>query len=163
MAAIGSGIFGQRIGRLGHCRCRLVRTTLQDMEPTRFRAIFIAAALWNLAGGLPGYFDSPSVFYALFGAELSDPLMISVYRGAWGTTFLYFVGYLIVARNPGRHTGIVLLGTIGKVFFAANLLNLYAQGLATSLVLVVVAGDSVFSVLFVLYLLGMRRHRLGLL
>ena len=133
------------------------------MRSSTGRVLFIAAALWNLAGGLPGYFASTDVFYGLFGRELSDPLLISIYRGAWGTTFLYFIGYLIVARNPERHTGIVLLGTIGKVFFAANLLHLYAQGLATPLVLPVVAGDSVFSVLFVRYLLRMRSHRAGLL
>lgn len=124
--------------------------------------IFVTAALWNLAGGLPGYFAPAYVFEALFDRELVDPLLTSIYRGAWGTTFLYFVGYLIVARNPERHTGIVLLGTIGKVFFAVNLLSLYSHGLATWLVLVVVVGDSVFSVLFVRYLLGMRRHRDGL-
>ena len=128
------------------------------MRPSTLRILFIAAALWNLAGGLPGYLASADVFYALFGRELTDPLMTSIYRGAWGTTFLYFIGYLLVARNPERHVGIVLLGTIGKVFFAANLVQLYAQGLATSLALVVVVGDSIFSVLFIRYLLGMFRR-----
>lgn len=124
--------------------------------------IFITAALWNLAGGLPGYFAPAFVFEALFDRALSDPLLTSIYRGAWGTTFLYFVGYLIVARNPERHTGVVLLGTIGKVFFAINLLSLYTKGLATAQVIVVVVGDSVFSVLFVRYLLSMRAHRDGI-
>lgn len=124
--------------------------------------IFVAAALWNLAGGLPGYFAPSWVFHALFDRALVDPLLTSIYRGAWGTTFLYFVGYLIVARNPERHTGIVVLGTIGKVFFAINLLSLYTQGLATGLVIVVVIGDSVFSVLFVRYLLSMRAQREGI-
>ncbi|MBK8236678.1 MAG: hypothetical protein IPK74_14095 [Deltaproteobacteria bacterium] len=98
----------------------------------------------------------------MFDRALSDPLLTSIYRGAWGTTFLYFVGYLIVARDPERHTGIVLLGTIGKVFFAINLLSLYAHGLATDLVFVVVVGDSVFSALFVRYLFSMHAHREGI-
>jgi len=135
---------------------------MQPRQRHIWKLIFVAAALWNLAGGLPGYFFSADVFCALFGTELSDPLLVSIYRGAWGTTFLYFVGYLIVASNPVRHTGIVLLGTIGKVFFAANLVSLYAKGLATPLVLVVVIGDSIFSVAFVRYLLRMRTHELGL-
>ena len=135
---------------------------MERRERHVFRCIFVVAALWNLAGGIPGYFDSTRVFSELFGRELSDPLLISIYRGAWGTTFLYFVGYLIVARNPERHTGIVLLGTIGKLFFAANLLNLYTQDLATSSVLVVVVGDSVLSALFVLYLLRMHSSREGI-
>lgn len=117
-----------------------------------FRIVFVLAALWNLAGGVPGYFYSADMFYKLFNRELTDPLMMAIYRGSWGTTFLYFFGYLLVAYNPVRHTGIVILGTIGKVFFAAGLLNAYLSGTATSFSLVVITGDCVFTVLFIAYL-----------
>ena len=127
-----------------------------------FRIVFVVAALWNLAGGVPGYFDSANMFHRLFSRELTDPLMTAIYKGSWGTTFLYFFGYLLVAYNPVRHTGIVILGTIGKVFFAAGLLSAYLSGTATSFTLVVIAGDFIFTILFIAYLVRMTRRLEGL-
>jgi hypothetical protein len=130
---------------------------------TFFRIVFVIAALWNLAGGVPGYFDSANMFHRLFDRELTDPLMMAIYKGSWGTTFLYFFGYLLVAYNPLRHTGIVILGTIGKVFFAAGLLKAYLSGMATSFALVVIVGDFIFTAVFIAYLIIMARRREGLL
>jgi len=129
---------------------------------TFFRILFTVAALWNLAGGIPGYFDSANMFHRLFDRELTDPLMMAIYKGSWGTTFLYFFGYLLVAYNPVRHTGIVILGTIGKMFFAAGLLKAYLSGMATSFALVVIAGDFIFIALFITYFICMTRRQEGL-
>ena len=61
------------------------------------------------------------MFQRKFGRELTDPVMVAVYRGAWGTAFLYGFGFLMVAITPVRHTGIVLMGGTGKALFALNL------------------------------------------
>jgi hypothetical protein len=131
-------------------------------ELTFFRAVFVIAALWNLAGGIPGYFDTANMFHRLFDRELIDPLMMAIYKGSWGTTFLYFFGYLLVAYNPVRHTGIVILGTIGKIFFAGGLLKAYLSGMTTSFALVVIVGDFIFIALFAAYLITMKRRSEGL-
>ena len=102
------------------------------------------------------------MFHRLFGSELTDPLMTAIYKGSWGTTFLYFFGYLLVAYNPVRHTGVVILGTIGKMFFAAGLLKAYLSGMTTSFALVVLAGDFIFTALFIAYLISMTRRKEGL-
>lgn len=117
---------------------------MSDLDLVRWRLVFIAAAGWNLAGGLPGYLLPQEMFQHLFGVAISDPLMLSIYRGAWGTALLYFFGYLIVAYNPKKHTGIVMLGALGKFFFIWNLLGLYLAGKTTDFALVVIAGDSLF-------------------
>lgn len=135
---------------------------MSGKELTFFRIVFVVAALWNLAGGVPGYFYSADMFHTLFNRELTDPLMTAIYKGSWGTTFLYFFGYLLVAYNPARHTGVVILGTIGKVFFAAGLLSAYLSGTATSFTLVVIAGDFIFTTLFIVYLVRMTRRQDGL-
>jgi hypothetical protein len=132
-------------------------------ELTFFRIVFIIAALWNLAGGIPGYFDTAHMFRQLFGGELTDPLMMAIYKGSWGTTFLYFFGYLLVAYNPARHTGVVMLGTIGKVFFAGGLVKAYLAGMTTSFALVVIGGDFIFTALFAAYLIKMARRPEGLI
>lgn len=118
---------------------------------TFFSKLFLLAALWNLSGAVLGYFNTAFTFELLFGRELNDPLIHSVYKGAWGTTLTYFIGYLLVSRNPRRHYGIVLTGGIGKLGFIISLLQLYAAGLANSIVLVVVLGDGVFLLLFAYY------------
>ena len=124
---------------------------MKDKQITLFRTLFILAALWNLLGALLGYFNTEFTFQLFFGRELSDPLIYAIYNGAWGTTLVYIIGYLIVAYNPIRHTGIVIVGGIGKVGFAIKLLQLYLAGLANPVVLTVIIGDLIFSLLFLYY------------
>lgn len=109
------------------------------------------AALWNLTGAGFGYFNTAFTFENFFGRELTDPLFYAIYKGAWGTTFVYFFGYLIVARNPVKHTGIVIVGGIGKVGFAISLLQLYFANIAQPVVLIVVVGDLIFMLFFFYY------------
>lgn len=127
------------------------KITMNGKEITLFKILFISAALWNLIGALFGYFNTVYTFKILFGRELTDPLIHAVYQGAWGTTLVYFFGYLIVALNPIKHTGIVIVGVIGKVGFAIKLLQLYLIGIAKSVVFIVIIGDFLFSILFFYY------------
>lgn len=124
---------------------------MSDKELKFFRAFFIVAALWNLTGAIFGYFNTAYTFQGLFDRELSDSLFYAVYKGAWGTTLVYFIGYLIVARDPIKHTGIVIVGGIGKVAYAMKLLEFYLTDVANSKVLIIVIGDFLFTVLFIYY------------
>ena len=116
-----------------------------------FRIIFITSALWNLTGAFFGYFNTAYTFNGLFNRDLTDPLFYAIYQGAWGTTFVYFFGYLIVALNPMKHTGIVILGGIGKIGFAISLFHLYLSGLANQIVFIIIVGDFIFFLLFSYY------------
>lgn len=122
-----------------------------------FRGLFLIAAMWNFAGALPGLFDSAGMFAAEFGRELTDPVMVAVYRGAWGTALLYGFGFAMVAWNPVRHTGIVLMGGLGKALFALNLANMFFNGWTSDFAIVVIAGDIVFCALFVAYFVRLRQ------
>jgi hypothetical protein len=113
--------------------------------------MFLLAALWNLTGAVFGYFNTAFTFQHFFDRELSDPLFHAIYQGSWGTTFVYFFGYLIVAHNPVKHVGIVIVGGIGKLGFAVKLLQLYMAGLANSLIFIVIVGDFIFLLLFAYY------------
>lgn len=131
---------------------------LPGRERARYVGLFVVAALWNFAGALPGFLDSAGMFAREFGRPLDDPVMVIVYRGAWGTALLYGFGFLLVAHNPMRHTGIVLMGGLGKAVFALHLLYMHQQGWTSDFALVVVAGDAIFVALFVAYFLSLRRH-----
>lgn len=124
---------------------------MQDKELTFFKALFVISALWNLMGAIFGYFNTAYTFQGFFNRELSDPLYYAIYQGAWGTTLVYFIGYSLVAYNPLKHTGIVIVGGIGKVGFAISLLKFYLSGIAGSIVFVVIVGDFIFAVLFLYY------------
>jgi hypothetical protein len=124
---------------------------MSNSELSFFRALFALAALWNLAGGILGYFDPEHAFHLLFDRALTDPLYRDIYRGACGTTLIYFIGYSVVACNPVRHTGIVLVGAIGKIGFAIQLLKFYLAGLANAKAFVVILGDFIFFLFFLYY------------
>jgi len=124
-----------------------------------FQIFFIVSALWNFAGAFPGLFDSGGMFEREFGRELVDPVLIAIYRGAWVTAFLYGFGFLAVAYNPVRHSGVVMMGGVGKALFALNLLMMYLNGWTSDFALVVIAGDLLFVLVFMFYF--MRVKQLG--
>ena len=138
-------------------------TQIPRRELTAFRILFLISAIWNFAGALPGLFDSAGMFAQEFGRELTDPVLIAVYRGAWGTAFLYGFGFLAVAYNPVRHTGIVMMGGLGKALFALNLLFMYLNDWTSDFAIVVILGDVIFVTLFIIYFLRLRQHGHSLL
>jgi hypothetical protein len=124
-----------------------------------FGALFVVAALWNFAGAIPGLIDSGAMFAREFGRALTDPVMIAIYRGAWGTAFLYGFGFLMAAYNPLRHSAVVLMGGVGKALFALNLCYMLYNGWTSQFAYVVIAGDALFVAAFVFY--AVRLKQLG--
>jgi hypothetical protein len=133
-------------------------TSITGGKWTFFRSVFLIAALWNFAGAVPGLFNSEGMFASEFGRQLADPVMIAVYRGAWGTALLYGFGFLITAYDPARHSGVVFMGGMGKALFALNLLYMYLAGWTSSFALAVIGGDFAFVTLFVIYFLRLKRQ-----
>lgn len=129
------------------------------MEISFFRVLFLLASVWNLAGAAFGFFNTAFTYELIFSGELTDPLLFVVYKGAWGTTLTYVIGYFIVACNPAKHYGVVVTGSIGKLGFIASLLQLYSMGLAGSIIFVIVVGDAVFIGLFMYYLVRVYKSK----
>lgn len=132
-------------------------TDLNNSTLRFLRILFLASATWNFAGALPGLLDTVGMFEREFGRALTDPVMIAVYRGAWGTALLYGFGFLMVAYNPGRHTGIALMGGTGKALFAINLLFMHLNGSTSPFAIVVIVGDIIFLALFIAYFVILKR------
>lgn len=124
-----------------------------------FKTLFIVASIWNLIGAILGFFNTAFTFEILFNIPLNDPLLFAIYQGAWGTTLTYFIGYLIVATNPAKHFGIVVIGTIGKLGFITTLLKLYFSEIADPIIFVIVVGDSLFILAFLFYFYQLFRSR----
>jgi len=131
---------------------------MRNKEFPFFTGLFLVAAGWNLVGAGFGYFNTEYTFQGLFERELSDPLFYEIYKGAWGTTLMFFIGYLMVAYDPIKHSGVALIGGIGKLSFAIAELQLYLHGLANSLILIIVVGDFIFCAFFVYYFTKIYAH-----
>jgi hypothetical protein len=127
------------------------------MKLSPFSKLFLFASAWNFAGALFGFFNTAFTFELIFNRELTDPLLFAVYKGAWGTTLTYFIGYLIVARNPLKHFGIVITGGIGKLGFIVTLIQLYIAGIAGPVVFAIIVGDGLFLIFFLYYLFQVYR------
>jgi hypothetical protein len=136
---------------------------MENKEVTLFRVLFIISALWNLIGAIFGYFNTANTFHEFFNRALTDPLYYTIYQGAWGTTLVYFIGYSIVAYNPLKHTGIVIVGGIGKVGFAISLLKFYISGIAGPIVFVVIIGDFIFAFFFLYYFFRLFKTKQGII
>lgn len=130
---------------------------LPAREARFFRVCFLVAALWNLVGAVPGVLDPAGMFAREFGRALVDPVQVAIYRGAWGTALLYGFGFLLVARDPVRHSGVVAMGGLGKALFALNLAFMYLSGWTSWFAIVVIVGDIVFVAVFAGYFICLRR------
>ncbi|MBX3270998.1 MAG: hypothetical protein KF729_12105 [Sandaracinaceae bacterium] len=117
-----------------------------------WRAVFATAALWTLLGAIPGYLDPAASFLRFHGAPADSPLVLELYRGAWGQTLLFAVGYAVAAIDPRRHGLLLLLGGIGKLLYAIRVLSTLGD-LPTPMALVAAAGDLVFVALIAAFLL----------
>ncbi len=133
-------------------------TRMTGRELLAFRILFVISALWNFAGAFPGFFDSAGMFEREFGRALTDPVLVAVYRGAWVTALLYGFGFLAVAHDPVRHSGVVLMGGVGKALFAINLVYMYLNGWTSDFAIVVIGGDVIFVALFVQYFRRLHHH-----
>ena len=108
------------------------------------RFILVATALWTLMGAIPGYVDPAASFQRFTGAAADSPLVLELYRGAWGQTFLFAIGYAVASFDPRRHVLVVALGAVGKLLYAARILIGFSGKPPMPLALFAAIGDLVF-------------------
>lgn len=127
--------------------------------PAGWRLAFAAMAVWTLLGAVPGFLDPLGSFVRFQGHPPATPLELELYRGAWGQTLLFAVGYAFAAVDPRRHLLLLVLGATGKLLYALRLAGPILQGGASALTVLAAVGDLLFVALVGLYLL--RRGGLG--
>ena len=127
----------------------------KPFDPTRFRALFYIAALWNLAAAgvalaAPSY--QAEIF---FGSDqmLADPAAALNTRIVWVSVAFFGVGYWIVARNPSKNHALILIAALGKAYVAFLWFSAFLLGTVTSFALLGAGGDFIFSALFAYFLL----------
>lgn len=128
------------------------------MTYRRWRLFFLVAGLWNLGGAIPALVSPRLNLQLMYGLSPTEESSLWFYlellnRGFWMAVLVFGIGYLIIATNPGKHLGIVVMGIIGKVLVALAWSYLFAIDKATGFAVFAAAGDSLFTIFFVLYLL----------
>jgi hypothetical protein len=122
-----------------------------------YRRMFLVGALWNVVGGLLIAVATSWVF-SMAGLHPPDP---PVFYDAWLALAITFgIGYYMVYKDMYGNKGIVVLGIIGKLAFAAVFIYcmIAFKGQVPLFFLIPIGGDLVFVVLYWMFLNFARRY-----
>jgi hypothetical protein len=125
------------------------------MRERSYRRMFLLGALWNLAGGA-FILAAGRWIFGLDDLSIPQP---GAYYYSWIALFLTFgIGYYMAYRDPLGNRAIALLGTIGKLAFAAIFLwyLLGSPGSVPRFFFIPVIGDIIFAVLYARFWLATR-------
>ena len=130
---------------LGRYRCRPGFRNQPGLGAVKgWKAVFGAAAVYNLVVGLLGL--------VLPGATVSDRI-VSLLVACFGLI------YGLTARNPLRFAPVLWAGVVGKLGVVALLLPEVQAGRAVPGTGLILLGDALFTLLFLVFLLGPARKR----
>lgn len=86
---------------------------MADATLDRYRAWFLAAAVYNFVWGTTVIFF-PNALFAAFGMEL--PNYPSLFQAIGMMVQVYGIGYWFLWRDPERYAAFVWIGLLGKLF-----------------------------------------------
>ncbi len=101
-------------------------------------------------------FNPQAALLNTFGASVIDPLAELIVRN-WGV-LIFLIGAMLIygALNPVHRKLVIIVAAISKIAFIGFLATIGNQYLGTASIAIAV--DSVFILLFFLYLIGVRRE-----
>ena len=128
-------------------------TTLKTTLNTRFWKItFLIAGIYTAGGVLPGIFNPEQGLLDFTNKIIEDWNTLYFFRSLWITVFVFGIGFFIVALNPTKHIGIVIMGLLGKLFFASNVLFQYSNEKVSQMAMTAATIDLIFVLLFGIFI-----------
>lgn len=109
----------------------------------KWSVMLMAAAAYNLVVALPGLFAA--------GATVTERI-VALLVGCFGLL------YILIARAPARLGPALWAGVVGKIGVVALMWPEVSAGRAVPGTGLILAGDTVFTLLFVIFLLGPARR-----
>ncbi len=131
---------------------RLPPSIMTDPRPAADIWLFRLAAAFNYAVAVSLLLPSTIPLMGLPGPV--HPLYLHLCAALIA---VFGFSYHLVARDPGRNHGIVLVGVVGKLLVFALLCGHFLADHIPSLLLVLGAGDLVLAILFMRFLMARRR------
>lgn len=108
-----------------------------------------------MALALPDYHAAS--FYGS-GVEIHGPAGQMNTQAFWVSVLFFGIGYAIVARDPSKNHGLVLVAALGKTYVFVLWTAAWLRSEMTDLALAGAAGDLAFAAAFAWFLLRMRRQ-----
>jgi hypothetical protein len=138
-----------------------VTGTISDLN--RWKPFFWTAAVYNLLAAAVALLAPDFHVEQFFAAPavLEGPVARIYTQAFWVSVLLFGVGYAIVARNPDRNHGILLLAALGKAYVFVAFVRAWLAGSMRTLALLGGIGDLIFAAGFVWFLwqVDVRRGR----
>ncbi len=123
--------------------------TLRTAINSRFWKItFLIAGLYTAGGVLPGIFNPEQGLLDFTSQIIEDRNTVYFFRSLWITVLVFGIGFFIVALNPAKHIGIVIMGLLGKLLFASNVLIQYSNEKVSQMAMTAAVIDLIFVLLF---------------
>ena len=124
----------------------------------KYRLLFYVAAFWNISAAAVALLAPEYHAQTFFGSPASalDPVSAVDTQIFWVSVLFFGVGYWIVARDPTKNHGLVLIAALGKAFVGVRWIIAYADGIVLPFALVGAIGDIIFAGLFAVFLSRVR-------
>jgi len=117
-----------------------------------WKIIFLIAGIYTAAGVLPGIFNPEHGLLDFTSQIIKDWNTIYFFRSLWITVLVFGIGFFIVALNPSKHAGIIIMGILGKLFFASNVLFQYLHEKVSQIAMTAAFIDLIFVLLFGIFI-----------
>ena len=111
-------------------------------------------SFWNFTGAIPVIFFPALSMRLFYGVQTDDYHTLFLTSLFWGAVLIFGIGYLIVASEPQKNLGIIVLGVVSKAIVALVWYYIYffCNDRATIVVVAAATGDLVFAIYFSYYL-----------
>jgi len=117
-----------------------------------WKITFLIAGIYTSFGVISGIFNPEQGLLDFTGQIIEDWNTLYFFRSLWITVFVFGIGFLIVALNPAKHIGIVIMGLLGKLFFASNVLFQYSNEKVSQMAMTAAFIDLIFVLLFGIFI-----------
>lgn len=126
--------------------------TRNNLNSKFWKITFLIAGLFTAGGVLPGIFNPEKGIFDFTDQLIYDQYAIYFFRSLWITVFVFGIGFLIVALNPAKHIGIVIMGLLGKLLFAINVLIKFSDEKVSQMAMSAAILDLIFVLLFGIFI-----------
>lgn len=113
-----------------------------------WKIVFLLAGIYTAGAVIPGIINPQSGATDFANQTIQDAYSLFFFQSLWITVLVFGLGYLLVASEPARYVGIVILGCMGKLLFAINVFYHYSIGSLSSMAFLAAIVDCIFVALF---------------
>ncbi|PKL38432.1 MAG: hypothetical protein CVV44_11130 [Spirochaetae bacterium HGW-Spirochaetae-1] len=127
---------------------------MKNLNSPLFKNIFTLGALWNWGVGLIGLVFTDFAIGLFFGAVAvtDNYFALLMFRIVMLAVIIFGIGYFMVSRSLYLNRGLVWLGLLSKMILFFMFTWYFILGMATIFAFLTVAGDLIWSLIFLAFL-----------